>query len=141
MLRKLLILLISALFMLSACSAPAAQDKVSDAVTEFGIGNLDRCNKICNEILADSATLDALSVGQLCTLSQLFVRLNGDIEANDAQATLCLSRATRLAPDSVEEFIKSQSAEVSERLITLRRVDSYMAIHRDSLIINDIPEE
>ncbi len=119
---------------LSACSSASIDEQMANASVQFATGDLEGCSSTCNEILSDSVAFNSLSVEQLCKLSEILISLEGDLEANDASAARCLSRARSLNADSVEMFISSASQDVSYHLAVLDRVGAYLGIPRDSLV-------
>ncbi len=119
---------------------------VADARAEYENMNYDRCQTICDNLVADSANFVKLDVRQLCNLAELYILLdvvaNGDKPAtvadiNDANAARCLGRARELNADSVDAFINELSAESAARLSVLNRVSAYLTIPRDSLVVAD----
>ena len=143
LLLKILLILIVPLVAAGCSKKRTAEGTVEMAFQQFDKGHYDRCRVIVDSILADSADFESLSVKSLCGLADLCIRLdsvdNKEIglraDEGDAQAARCLGRASELAPDSVEAFIKMQPTEKAQRLAIIQRVSSYLATPRDSLMV------
>jgi hypothetical protein len=135
MMRVLSTILILATLM--ACSSAASTDPVADALEAVGQENYDEAQTICDGVLADSTIYNHLTSSQLCMLASIYVRLDGDNEANDASAARCLSRARNLATDSVSAFIASLPEDLAVRITILDRVGTYLGIPRDSLVSSE----
>ena len=134
MLRPIL-LFISVAVLFAACTQAGPADQISAATSAYTNGEYDECNLICDKIMADSTAFNNLSVAQLCTLSELYVKLGEGVGENDASAARCLQRARDISADSVDAFIRSKSSEVAAYLTILDRVGTYMDMSRDSLLM------
>jgi len=119
--------------------------KLADARVEYDNFDYGRCQKICDDIMADSVLFDKLNVRQLCTLAELYTLVDAAVNnkptsmagINDANAARCLGRARELNPDSVDIFLSEAPAESAVRLNVLNRVSTYLTIPRDSLAVED----
>lgn len=131
MMRSLLMFLIVVL--MAACSS-GHTDRALSAQELFESGDIEGARAVCDEALADSATFNALTPSQLCTIATLYVRFNGDIDTNDAAATRCLVRARHMAPDSVEAFFQTLAPDMLGRVKALDQVGSYLNMSRDVLV-------
>ena len=87
---------------MAACGGGAtAAGPVAQAQADFEAGNYDGVQKACDRIMADSADFAVLDVAQLCTLAELYIRLDSArmdageavVEPNEASAVRCLGRA------------------------------------------------
>jgi len=126
-----------ALMTAGGCGSVAGSDPVAAVIGNLERGDRHGAQVAVDRLLADTAAFDALTAGQLCRLSRALVRLSSpsEVEANDASAARCLSRARSLAPDTVERFLQTVSGDDAARLAVLDRVGSYLGIPRDSLAI------
>ncbi len=131
------LLLLTVATMFASCVAPTSNDRIKEAAAKFDYGDYEACGNICDDILADSAEFHSLSVAQLCAISEMYINLGNDVDEDDASAAKCLKRARVLSPDSVDDFIRSKSAEVATYLSILDNVGTYMDIPRDSLLISE----
>ncbi len=131
---------------LAACSGgKGPMPPVAQAQADFEVGDYDRAQKICDRVMADSAGFRTLDVAQLCTLAELYIRLDSAridalsavAEPNEASAARCLGRARELSADSVDAFIASRPRERASRLAVINIVSTYLAIPRDSLVVED----
>ena len=143
--KTTLILAISAAALAGCADTPTGSRSIEDAARHLDEGNIARSQAICDSLMADSSRLADLSVGQLCTLANMFLRLDSALhaapetvaDANDAMAARCLSRARAIDPDSVEAFIGSLPREAAARMAVINRVSTYLDIPRDSLAIEE----
>ena len=131
---------------MAACGGGAtAAGPVAQAQADFEAGNYDGAQKACDRIMADSAGFTALDVAQLCTLAELYIWLDSArmdtgvavVEPNEASAVRCLGRARELDADSVDAFIGSRPRDRASRLAVINIVSTYLAIPRDSLVVED----
>lgn len=131
---------------LAACSGSGAQQsQVAEAQTDFDAGNYSRAQTTCDHIMADSVEFEKLDVGQLCTLAELYIRLDSArtdtpasvAEPNEAMAARCLNRARAIDADSVDMFISTRPRDRASRLAVINIVSTYLAIPRDSLVVED----
>jgi len=134
------------IFTLVACTGNKATTTLAGAMSDFNAGDYSRAQSACDRIMSDSACFNRLDVTQLCTLAELYVRLDSAnidssasvAESNEAMAVRCLSRARSIDADSVEMFISSRPRERASRLAVINIVSTYLAIPRDSLVVEDV---
>ncbi len=134
--------------MMAACAGgSSADDPVGKIAITYERGDVRGAARDAERLLADSAAFNSLSAMQLCRLSELFVQLSEtesrtDIDANDAMAARCLTRARAIGSDSVAAFLASRSGEMAGRLIVLDQVGTFLDTPRDSLVSSeDLPSD
>lgn len=139
------VILTLAIAMTACVGAAPDSGHVAQAQAYFEAGNYDGAQQACDRIMADSAAFTALDVAQLCNLAELYIRLDSArtdagaalFEPNEASAVRCLGRARELDADSVDIFIGSCPRERASRLAVINIVSTYLAIPRDSLVVED----
>lgn len=124
---------------LMACGGSAGNG-VQSAVEHFDQGNYAGSRSIVDRLVADSAALDTMSVGSLCELAVLCLRLDSISDpvsdtSGQVFAARCLSRARSIDADSVERFMRTLPRETAQSLTVIDRVATYLAIPRDSLVV------
>lgn len=143
---KSVISILAAAAILAGCAADnSGQSSLEKAATALSDGNYAAAQKTCDGLMADSAAFDALSVAQLCSLAEMYVRIESEqqrdthavADVNDASAARCLSRARSIDSDSVDAFIGTLPRETAQRLTVINRVSTYLDIPRDSLAIDE----
>lgn len=117
-------------------------DPVTKAEDAYANGDYEYALRQAESIVSDSAVFNSLNAIQLCRLSELYVNFSdndeiAEIDANDASAARCLTRARALQSDSVTAFLQSRSGEMAGRLIVLDQVGVYLDTPRDSLVSSE----
>lgn len=128
------------LVLMVACASPSPGNQVDDAIRCCNDHDFARSREIVDRLMADSAALDTMSVDHLCRLASLCLQLDsvGDSapdNSGEALAARCLGVARHIDSDSVELYLHSIPREQAMRLSVIDRVASYLAIPRDSLVV------
>ena len=124
-------------------SSGSSGETIDKACTYFDEGRYNRARTSVDSLMNDSAQFNELSVGSLCRLALLCLRLDsGDGSSKehvayigDALAARCLTRAQEIDADSVDRFIRSLPREQASRLDVINSVSTYLSIPRDSLVV------
>lgn len=141
---KLLVIL-SAIFMLQSCGGNSATtaDSLFSARQYISRQEYTRASDILENVTADSARFNSLTVSELCDVAEMYLTLaaNPDLDSlaplNEANAARCMGRAQALDADSVDLFLARAETETALRLHAISKVGSYLSIPRDSLVIED----
>lgn len=118
-------------------SCGSASHPVERAVEAAAAGDPERCIRECDDIMADTAIFNNLSVTQLCTLARLYASIPGDQGSNDGSAVKCLNRARAISNDSVDVFMNTLEGDDASHLITLDHVGAYLEMPRDELLTDE----
>lgn len=125
---------------MAACGGKLTDgDMVDNAVQLCEDGDYNGSRLIVDALAGDSAALDTMSVGNLCRLAALCLRLDSVAapgeEAGEAMAARCMVVARNHNADSVDVCLSSMPREDAMRLGVIDRVATYLVIPRDSLVV------
>lgn len=130
----------------ASCSRERVTGELIDtAQAEYYARQFDDARKTLETAVGDSARFESLDSRRLCQAANLSLLIDSALAAGtghegaeaDAVAARCLARARQLNADTVDAYIARLPHEQALRLAVIDRVSTYLAIPRDSLVVEE----